>query len=305
MQSAQIEINPAPPFDFAAALAYLRRSSSAVLERISDDGVYRRAVTLVGQDVLLTMKSMGSIEAPRLQLTVRGEQVSPALLNEAERLMRLIFSLDEDPAGFYRIAQAEPVFGALVQRYYGLHPVMIVAPFEALIWAIIGQQINVSFARKLKHRLVELCGGHVTIKGENYPLMPTPQAIAALDPALLAANQFSRQKTSYVIGLAQAVVSGELDFAAVGGLPHDEAIAYLTRFHGLGRWTAEYVLMRGLGERDSIPAADMGLRIAMGRVYGLGRNATELEVREIAEQWAGWRGWAAFYWWHALQLGEV
>jgi DNA-3-methyladenine glycosylase II len=301
----QTEIVPLPPYAFAAALAYLHRSSSAILERISDDGIYHRAVTLDGHDLLLTMKSVGSIEAPHLELAVLGEQVSPTLLNETAQMVRRIFSLDDDPTEFYRIAQAEPVFGALVQRYYGLRPVTIVSPFEALIWAVIGQQINVSFARKLKQRLVELCGGQLHIGGEDYPLMPTPQAIAALDLALLAANQFSRQKTSYIIGLAQAVVSGELDFAAVAGLPHDEAIAYLTRFHGLGRWTAEYVLMRGLGGRDSIPAADMGLRIAIGRAYGMGRNATELEVREIAEQWAGWRGWAAFYWWHALQLGEV
>ncbi len=301
----QTEIVPLPPFDFTPALAYVRRSSSAVLERVSDDGIYQRAVTLGGQDVLLTMQSLGNTEAPRLELIVTGEQVSAALLGDAEGLVRRIFSLDDDPAAFFRIAKTDPVFGALVQRYYGLRPVTIVSPFEALIWAIIGQQINVSFARKLKQRLVELCGGQLTVADVDYPLMPTPEAIAALDPTLLAANQFSRQKTSYVIGAAEALISGELDFAHAATLPHEEAIAYLTRLRGLGRWTAEYVLMRGLAVRDSIPAADMGLRIAMGRAYGLGRNASELEVREIAARWAGWRGWAAFYWWHALQLNEI
>ena len=88
-------------------------------------------------------------------------------------------------------------------------------------------------------------------------------------------------------------------------MTHEQAISELTKLRGLGRWTAEYLLMRGLGVQDSIPAADMGLRIAMGRAYGMGRNATEQEVRDLAENWAGWRGWAAFYWWHALQLGQV
>lgn len=305
MLSAPAEITPIAPYNFAAALDYVRRSSSAVLEQVSDDGIYRRAVTLGGQDVLLTVKSVGSVDAPHLELTVAGGQINTVLMSEAKWLIHRVFSLDDDPTEFYRIAHTDPVFGALVQRYYGLRPVTIVSPFEALIWAIIGQQINVSFARKLKQRLVELCGGQLAIAGADYPLMPTPQAIAALDPALLAANQFSRQKSSYVIGAAEAVISGELDFAYAASLPHEQAIAYLTRLRGLGRWTAEYVLMRGLGERDSIPAADMGLRIAIGRAYGLSRNASEIEVRELAEQWAGWRGWAAFYWWHALQLGEV
>ncbi len=316
MLAAHLEITPAAPYSFTTTLDYLRRSSSAVLERVSEDDVYNRAVTLHDQDVLLTVKSVGSVDAPRLLLDVQGARVDEGTVAEAAALVRRIFSLDTDPAPFYALTTTseiqnlksktpDAVFGALVQRYYGLRPVTLVSPFEALIWAIIGQQINVSFARKLKQRLVELCGGQLTVARVDYPLMPTPEAIAALDPALLAANQFSRQKSSYVIGAAEAVISGELDFALAASLPHEEAIVYLTRLRGLGRWTAEYVLMRGLNGRDSIPAADMGLRIAMGRAYGLGRNATELEVRELAERWAGWRGWAAFYWWHALQLGEV
>ena len=74
---------------------------------------------------------------------------------------------------------------------------------------------------------------------------------------------------------------------------------------GVGRWTAEYLLMRGLGFPDVIPAADGGLRKVMGLAYGLGRNATEDEVREIAERWKGWRSFGAFYWWFALQQGLV
>ena len=61
--------------------------------------------------------------------------------------------------------------------------------------------------------------------------------------------------------------------------------------------------MRGLGEPDSIPAADVGLRKIIGYAYGLGRDATEAEVRTLAERWAGWRSWAAFLWWLALQMG--
>jgi DNA-3-methyladenine glycosylase II len=75
----------------------------------------------------------------------------------------------------------------------------------------------------------------------------------------------------------------------------------MTRLRGIGRWTAEYVLMRGLGVPDSFPAADTGLRAAIGKAYGLGRSATETEARAHAERWVGWRSWAAFIWWMALQ----
>jgi DNA-3-methyladenine glycosylase II len=83
-------------------------------------------------------------------------------------------------------------------------------------------------------------------------------------------------------------------------MPSDEAIKELTALRGVGRWTAEYVLMRGLGHPDVIPAADVGLQSAIGRAYGLGRKATEPEVRTLAEQWVPRRSHAAFAWWWSL-----
>ncbi|HEY1247314.1 MAG TPA: DNA-3-methyladenine glycosylase [Hyphomicrobiaceae bacterium] len=224
------------------------------------------------------------------------------MLDEAERFVRRVFLLDEDPAPFLEAAARDPLFHALVRRFSGLRPVLIADPFETLLWAVAGQQVNVSFARKLKLALVEACGRCIRVDGEEYRLTPTAQEVARLDPAALAARQFSRQKAEYTLGLARAAASGALNFAMLARLPAEEAIASLTRWRGVGRWTAEYVLMRGLGARDVLPAGDLGLQQAIGRAYGLGRTATEVEVRRIAEQWAGWRGWAAFYWWLSIQV---
>src|SRR5207302_479816 len=82
-------------------------------------------------------------------------------------------------------------------------------------------------------------------------------------------------------------------FEALGRLPAEEAVARLGALKGVGRWTAEYVLMRGLGFPDVLPAGDGGLRRIIGREYGLGRLATEPEVRAVGAAWAGWRSYAA------------
>jgi len=306
IQTVEIgELRPTAPFDFAAALDYLRASPSAVLERVGeDDHSYRKALRLNGRDLLLTVRSIGAVASPRLTLTLAGRGLDAATATAARALVTRIFALDADPAPFLALAERDPVFGSLIHRYPGLRPVLIADPFEALIWAVLGQQITITFARTLKLRLVTLAGRSLTIDGTDYPLFPDPATLAALDPELLRAHQFSRQKASYVVSLAAAVRDGALDFARVRALPRDEAIAALTRFHGIGRWTAEYLLMRGLGDRDSIPAADVGLRAVIGRWYGLGRKASEAEVRAYADAWAGWRGWAAFHWWHALQRRE-
>ncbi len=300
-----VELRTAPPYDFAQAERYLVRSPSAVLERIDEEGTFARALTVAGRDVLLRLRSLGTMEQPRLALEIFGESLDARLEDEAVSLIRRIFSLDVDPAAFLALATRDPVFDALVRRHQGLRPVLIADPYEALIWAVLGQQITVQFARTLKMTLSTLCGRKLSVDGRAYWLPPRPEAVAALDLSELRARQFSRQKAAYVIGLSQAVLDGTLRLEEMAALPHEEAIAAMTRFKGIGRWTAEYVLMRGLGVRDSIPAADVGLRAIIGQWYGLGRKATEAEVRERAEAWAGWRSWASFYWWHALQQREA
>ncbi len=297
-----VELAPAPPYDFALALRYVATSPSAILERIGADGVYRRALRLAGRDVVIAVRSLGTVEQPRLLLELyAAAPVDAAVEAAAVAAVRRIFTLDADPADFLALAETDPIFGKLIRRLYGVRPILIPDPFEALIWAVIGQQINVTFARKLKLVLIELCGRSLSTATGEYALAPEPASIAALDEEVLRSRQFSRQKAAYVCELARAVAEGELDFAALAVLPHEEALAAITRFRGAGRWTAEYVLMRGLGARDSLPAADIGLRAIIVRWYGLDRHASESEVRAIAEAWTGWRGWAAFYWWFATQ----
>ena len=69
---------------------------------------------------------------------------------------------------------------------------------------------------------------------------------------------------------------------------------------GVGRWTAEYVLMRGLGALDELPAADVGLQIAAERVFGLAQRPNEKELRALAEPWSGWRTYFSFDLWFSL-----
>ncbi len=304
MDMHQIEIVPAAPYAFARALDYLRASHTALLERI-DATTYRRALRLAGQDVLLTVWATGTTAAPRLRLAVTGAVVDAAVLAAAEAQVRRTFTLGVDPAPFGQIVAGDPIFAAVVAPYPGLRPVLLASPFEALIGAIIGQQITTVFAAKVKRALYDLAGRHLTVAGARYPLLPEPAAIAALDEGDLLARQFSRQKAAAVLGVARAVADGRIDFAALAVLPPAEVITHLTQHKGVGRWTAECVLMRGLGAQDAIPAGDIGLRAAIGRAYGLGRHATEAEVRERAAAWAGWRGWATFFWWHHVQMERV
>ena len=288
-----------PPFAFNVALRYLAASPSAVVEQV-EDGEYVRPVHLGGRWLLLRVRE-GPGPGPRLLVTLEGRRVSTADLEAASSLASRLFATAEDVTPFLRAVRRSPRLAALARRCRGLRPVLIGDPFEALIWAVIGQQINITFAAKLKGALLERFGGSLMIGGRRYPLFPAPERLARLRRADLRPLQFSRQKADYIIGLSEAVARGALDFGALTGLATGEAVARLTAFRGIGRWTAEYLLLRGLGDRDALPAADGGLRRIVGEEFGLGRLATEEEVRAIAAPLAGWRGYLAFYWWFTLQ----
>lgn len=307
---------PRAPFDFAHVLGYLGRSTLEPLDIVAD-GVYRRAVRLAGRPTLIEVSSVGTVDAPELAVRVLaggeaglpgatadvdsahdGSDMNELAVREVARWLRA----DEDHADLARAAAADPTFGALLARLRGARSPVMPSPFEALVWAILGQQINLPFAYRLKRALVERYGERLEHDGGTYHLFPAPAALAEADPAELRALQLSRQKSEYIRALAELVAGDGIDWAGVGALPSEEAVAELTRLRGVGRWTAEYVCLRGLGHQDAIPAADVGLKIAIGRAYGLGRQATEAEIRALAERWAGWRGHAAFCWWYSLAL---
>jgi DNA-3-methyladenine glycosylase II len=305
-ESVTFELFPSPPYSFQLALESLASSPSSVLETVDlAASRYERALRIDGANLLLALRSTGSETAPRLEFAVYGDALTDALVDAARQRTSRIFLLDVDPTPFLTMCQRDPILQQLVEERPGVRPLLVADPYEALLFAIVGQQVNVAFARKMKLALIEQFGERVDIGGRSLLMLPEPERIATLDPAELRALQFSRQKASYVIGLSQAIADGELNLDALGALPFDEAVAVLMSYRGIGRWTAEYVMMRGLGAPDSLPAGDLGLRNIIGYAYGLGRTASEAEVREIAEAWAGWRGWAAFLWWLELQTNGV
>jgi len=297
------QVIPTQPFDFAKTLTYLRSSAGAALDDVGP-AHFRKAVRMGGTAGLLTVTAGATGGRPTLTVQLAGPGLRPQSAAAAAALVQRIFCTDAVVAGVETAGSRDPVFARVLDQCRGVRPVLLPTVFETLCWAITGQQINVAFAAKCKRALVERYGDVLTEDGRAFHLFPTPERLAALSPGDLAPLQFSRQKARYITGLARAVCEGGIDLEALPDTPAEAALDRLLALDGVGRWTAEYVLLRGLGHRDSIPAGDGGLRRIIGRHYGLGRNATEAEVRALAEAWAPWRGYAALYWWFTLQAEE-
>lgn len=280
-----------PPYDFGRSISFWRRSTGELCEHWAD-GVYRRVILLNNAPVILTLHNVGTIEAPTVEVELDGRQATTEEVYLVEPQIRQILGDNLDLRAFYTAVTHDPVLESLTQQFYGVR-----APrsplWETLCWTIAGQQISVPFAYRLKERLVKQYGS--AHDGADRPLyvFPSPTILAQADPNDLLSMQFSRNKTSFIIGLAQQIVDGTLQLDSLEERSTTDAIAYLTKFRGIGTWTAEFTLLRSLGRPDALPANDAGVRQGIEALYG--KRLVEPDLRVFASQWGSWGGMVASY----------
>jgi DNA-3-methyladenine glycosylase II len=285
------------PYRFDLALRYYQRSHDEIIDVVREDRHYRVLDGNAGPVLIETSFRGRPEQAALVARVLEGHhdavELAPALST--------LYQADLDRAA---VPHTEPLAVKLLDHFNGLPVVQTESPWEALVWAIIGQQINIAFAYRLKRAFVESFGERVACNGHTHHTFPSPEQVAGLEHERdLRPLQFSRQKSRYIIELARALLAGELDFMAIAALDDEAASLALQGQTGVGRWTAEYALLRGFGRRDIIPAGDAALKFAIGKHLELRRLATEDEVRELAEQWRPLRGEIAFLLWFALQSG--
>jgi DNA-3-methyladenine glycosylase II len=217
--------------------------------------------------------------------------VLDAALAEARRLC----GLDFDLAGFYRSARGDRVLAGLTAQLPGLRPTLMPQPLEMLIGSICAQQVNLPWAFTVRSRLVRRYGTPVRVGGATVYAFPEAEVLARATVDELRGLQFTTRKAEYIAELGRLVAAGALDLHGLAGRANEDVIAALTEVRGLGRWTAEWFLARGLGRGDVCPAGDLGVRRAVGHFYGRGGDASERAVRRRAARWGAHQNLAVHY----------
>jgi DNA-3-methyladenine glycosylase II len=283
-------------FDFKHCLSYLTRSSSEVLH-VCDGSEVVKVIRGKDRHILFRVSEATNKD---LQVDVLNTSLTRDVGAAVESYVREWFDLDTDLRPFYAIALKDRLLKPLVTQYYGYRIVGQPDLFESLVWAVIGQQINLSFAYALKRRFVEEFGDQVTTRSATYYLFPQPERVAALDHDDLIQLQFSRQKSRYIIGLADAFASGKLSREKLEAMAPEERLETLVRFKGIGTWTANYVLMRTFRYPSALPLGDAGLNAALRRLLKLDRKPTPAEVQLVFRRYRGWEAYATLYLWKSL-----
>lgn len=291
-----------PPSPYSLALTGERYSRFPDPVDRFDGRTYRRLLAVGRGAVLATVEQSGGAMNPNLRVTLEGPGAdSPRARAAAERLVNGALGAATDLTLFYRAARPDPLLSPLVRRFRGLKIGGYPSLWEALVTAVLTQQINLSFAFSIRAHLATAFGRSRTVRGEKYFAFPLPEVIAAAGERRLQGFRMSANKIGTVVRLARAFSSGRLSGDEIAVLPEDAAVERLTEIKGIGRWTAETALLRGLARTDAFPAGDLGIvkYLAEG-LFEHGRRATESEMRIYAERWRPWRGLALVYAWAEL-----
>jgi DNA-3-methyladenine glycosylase II len=192
------------------------------------------------------------------------------------------------------LMRRDPVLSAVIQRYgeCGLRTAHGPEIFNGLIQSIISQQLSTKAAATIYKRFIALLPD-----GDD----PAPHHVLPLDDAALRAVGLSRQKISYLRDLSEKILDGSLQPATLEDLSDEAVIEALTRVKGVGRWTAEMILIFRLLRPDVLPVGDLGIVKAIQKAYGLRKTPDAKRMLKIAEPWRPYRSVASWYLWKSLE----
>ena len=303
MDRLTASIKPVPPFNFELTAGYHTYFQSRYGTDTMEDGVYRRLLDLDDKLVLASVRSIGTLDAPELALELQGPELSQDDVESATDRVSWLLGVDQDLAPFYELGRADQAMAGLVEEFYGLHLPHTASVFEALVLAVLGQQISTSVARIIRTLLIETFGPSAEFDGETYYAFPRPASIWASSPAELHTMKLTQRKSEYVYGLAGSVLDPEMGLERLEELTDREIVEKLVALRGVGMWTAQWALIRAVGRPDALPLGDLALRRVVSRLFMHGEDVNDAKVEEIAQRWSPYRTYATVYLFSALRTG--
>jgi DNA-3-methyladenine glycosylase II len=289
-------LKPIPPFRLDLTAWAIRRRPHNIIDHF-DGEVYRRAVVLDGRPVAISVRQIAPANSPAVEVIATGPGASRKTSHCIEAMVDRILGLAIDLRDFYRLARDDKALRPLVKRLRGMKPVRFPTNFEAFTNAVACQLVSLTAGMHVVNRIAQKYGLACEFEGTRLHACAEASDIARAEVEDLRALGLSRPKARYLIGLAQTATGSDRDFSSMESLDDADAIAALSKFAGVGRWTAEYVLLRGLGRFHIFPGDDVGGRNGLQSYLGLGDR---LDYEGVRKSLARWQAWGGFIYFHLL-----
>jgi DNA-3-methyladenine glycosylase II len=288
-------LTPTPPYSLDLTAIRFARFKDEIVDRVQPKR-YQRLLSADGAFALATVTDVGTITKPRLHVELQGSRKTTLERPEFAAQLRHILCTDLDLKPFYRLSRADELLAPIAPRFRGLKLPASPTVFESLVMAVLSQQVNLTFAYSIKRELVETFGERQHVNGAAYHAFPRPERFAEETADRMRRFRLSQAKAATLVRLGEAFATGALTEDALRDLPDEAVVEHLIQIKGIGRWSADIALLRGLARPDAFPGGDLGVvkYVAQG-LLGKAEKSTEADMRAFAERWRPYRGLALVY----------
>ncbi|MBN1357178.1 DNA-3-methyladenine glycosylase 2 family protein [Candidatus Bathyarchaeota archaeon] len=291
----KVTVPALPPFSFELSSEIFANGDTQI--RNYENGRFWQVIRANGKLILVTVEAAGTVDKPELHADFKSNtKISVEDKKKAKAAVNTIFSLDLALTPFYETVKGDQVMNSITRKLWGLKNPTTPSVFEALVDAIVEQQISMKVATSIERKIVKNFGDTLDLEDQVYYAYPTPQRLAAVSTEEFRRCGLSFRKAEYIKGASALIADGKLDLEKLRSYESSEQIIReLDEIKGIGVWTAEFTMLRGMQRLEALPADDLGLRRDISRYYRDGNGIKSAEVRKIAEGWGNWKGLAAYY----------
>jgi DNA-3-methyladenine glycosylase II len=296
LSQRSFSIIPTPPFRLDLTVWALRRRPENAVDRW-DGKTYRRTLMIDRKAVEVAVHQRGRREAPQLEVDLSGNHLTVGQEESARALLERMLGAHTDLKGFYKLATSDPRLQPLVEEFRGLKPPQFPTVFEAVVNGIACQQLSLLVGILLLSRLAHRAGVMPANAMDAAHAFPDAADLSGMKAPSLKSLGFSGNKSQALLDISSAIRDRRLNLQSLVQLDNQLALERLVELKGVGRWTAEYVLLRGLGRLDIFPGDDVGARKNLAQFL---RKKKPLDYDGVHRAVAGWQPYAGFIYFHLL-----
>jgi DNA-3-methyladenine glycosylase II len=289
-------IRPVPPFRLDLTVWALRRRPENTVDRW-DGSTYRRVLMIDGKAVQLEVRQTSDTDNPQLEIDLTGSHLSAQQEKSARLSLERMLGVHEDLRPFYSLAARDRRLQPLVEEFRGVKPPRFPSIFEALANGVACQQLSLLVGILLLSRLAAEIGVIAAFSKNVQYAFPDPTDFTSATIDSLKSLGFSANKSRALLEASSAIRDRRLLLESLTKLDNHGAVEELLKLRGVGRWTAEYVLLRGLGRLDIFPGDDVGARKKLAQFL---HKKNPLDYDGVRRAVADWQPYSGFVYFHLL-----
>ncbi len=286
-------LKPRPPFRLDLTVWALRRLPHNVIDQWNGS-IYSRVLVMNSEPVKINVTQPGK-QRIRVDVQTGKEAAKTELRAQVTQVIKKMLGVRKDLQAFYALAGRDKRTAPLMTRFLGLKPPQFPSVFEALVNAIACQQLSLHVGIELLNRLAKMYGRDWTSAGETLHAFPLPQDLARATREKLRSIGFSGAKADVIIALSRNINGRKVDIDNTAQMDDSQALHFLLGLQGIGRWSAEYVMLRGLGRIHIFPGDDVGAQNNLKLLFDLKERPDYPKIKRLMLRWHPYAGFLYFH----------